>query len=154
MKGLTMPRPSRPAFTLLELLVVIAIIALLISILLPALARARAISQTTICGSNLRQINIALTHYAQDFKDKVWPCYNTPTGFNTAGANRAAWIGLKNTTTNLYEPGWLYTYVDVPTASPSAPPTSGRSTPTSPLRASPSSATPAASTSTTPSPRA
>ncbi|MEK6643326.1 MAG: prepilin-type N-terminal cleavage/methylation domain-containing protein [Planctomycetota bacterium] len=56
----------RSAFTLIELLIVMAIISLLLSILLPALGRARETSRRTVCGSNLRQMALALSQYAQE----------------------------------------------------------------------------------------
>ncbi|MCW5765438.1 MAG: type II secretion system protein [Phycisphaeraceae bacterium] len=56
------------AFTLIELLVVIAIIALLVGILLPALASARANARQAACLSNVRQMGLAMTQYANDFK--------------------------------------------------------------------------------------
>lgn len=62
-------------FTLIELLVVISIVSLLISILLPALKKARDAANDMKCLNNLRQIGIALEIYAGDF-DGYQPCGN------------------------------------------------------------------------------
>ena len=59
------------AFTLIELLVVVAIIALLISILLPSLARAREQSKASVCKSNLHQLGLAVTYYTQDTRERL-----------------------------------------------------------------------------------
>ncbi|MGC4030129.1 MAG: prepilin-type N-terminal cleavage/methylation domain-containing protein [Tepidisphaeraceae bacterium] len=67
---------TRSAFTLIELLVVVGIIALLISILLPALNRARQMAQTAQCLSNLRQISVALNAYQTSFKGYMTRSYD------------------------------------------------------------------------------
>lgn len=78
---------GRRGFTLVELLVVIGIIALLISILLPALNNARATSRTVKCAANLRSIGQGLMTYTVDFKG-VFPAAYIYKGMRVSGGTQ------------------------------------------------------------------
>src|SRR5436305_2061149 len=62
-------RCSRGGFTLIEVLVVISVISLLLAMIMPAMARARATSKRTACASNLRQIGIGTRCYLNATND-------------------------------------------------------------------------------------
>jgi len=63
--------PRHSGFSLIELLVVVSIIAMMISILLPAMSQSREQGKRTVCLSNLRQIGTSLTMYLGDGNDNL-----------------------------------------------------------------------------------
>lgn len=69
-------------FTLIELLVVISIIAILASLLLPALAKAKETAKKAVCISNMKQSGLGLISYAQD--NNYWMLGGAPNGGSPA----------------------------------------------------------------------
>ena len=75
---------ARKAFTLIELLVVIAIISALASLLLPALAKSKEKARSARCLSNLRELAMAVSFYADDNSDALpWQIRHWVTPANT-----------------------------------------------------------------------
>ncbi len=90
---------NRRAFTLVELLVVVAIIALLLGILLPALGQAKKIAQGAVCASNVRQLFLANTTYATNFRDHF-----ALAARDINGNNLERWHGKRTTKNDVFEP--------------------------------------------------
>jgi prepilin-type N-terminal cleavage/methylation domain-containing protein len=84
---MTSAAPRRRGFTLVELLVVIGIIALLISILMPALSRAREQAARTQCMSNQKQLLLGIIMYTEDFKGAFpFSGWDSQAGVSTDGS--------------------------------------------------------------------
>ncbi len=87
---------SQKAFTLIELLIVVAIIAILTSILIPALGLARSQARSVVCYSNLRQLSMANNGYVAENQDRY-----VIAAADIAGDNFHRWHGVR---TDLNEP--------------------------------------------------
>ncbi len=67
---------KKSGFTLIELLVVIAIVALLVSIIVPAMAKAKDYVKRVVCSNNMRQAGLGVHLYAQNNDQEIMPLYN------------------------------------------------------------------------------
>lgn len=110
-----MPRSARrrTGFTLIELLVVIGIIAILISLLLPAVQQAREAARRTQCKNNLRQIGLAIHNYI-DVGNSLPPSACIDPSI-TATGNNGSW-GVHGRILPFLDQGNLYNAVDLTTA--------------------------------------
>jgi prepilin-type N-terminal cleavage/methylation domain-containing protein len=105
---------GKRAFTLIELLTVIAIIALLASMLLPALARAKQRAKDVKCLSNLRQCGVAMNLYLEDFQDKFfWGDTQDLLEMSLNGMEWFVWAGRTNGNKNLLQ-GNIFNRIDRP----------------------------------------
>lgn len=89
-------RTNLQAFTLIELLVVISIVALLVSILLPALGKARKAAQKLKCVNNLRTIGLAAEMYTHQNKDWYPASWNTDTAWSYSWCGSLQMLELMN----------------------------------------------------------
>ncbi|OQA84861.1 MAG: hypothetical protein BWY31_02270 [Lentisphaerae bacterium ADurb.Bin242] len=78
-------------FSMIELLIVIAVIAILVSMLLPALSKVKAAAQQISCCSNIRQFQSGFTMYALDYRDFVVNFNTTSFQYNDGNIN---WLSL------------------------------------------------------------
>jgi prepilin-type N-terminal cleavage/methylation domain-containing protein len=117
-------KSTNKRFTLIELMMVIAIIGILTSLLLPALAKAREMGKRAVCVSNLRQIMLANTMYADDSDGEHLPGNKSNASYSGLGIDAIYYkpsgkymshgllmkYDLINTADLYYCPSWTHAY--------------------------------------------
>ncbi|MGE3108598.1 MAG: type II secretion system protein [Phycisphaerales bacterium] len=107
-----MRRGHRPSgFTLIELLVVIAVIAILVALILPAVGKARETGRTVICTSNVKQVMLAFTSYATDYKQMPGTYWQGPINLDWSGRNNQSYTSNPAAYSHPFQASVLYDYV-------------------------------------------
>src|SRR3972149_2245949 len=104
------PKSDRRAgFTLIEVLVVVSIIALLISILLPSLARARDQARAAVCLSKLRQMGIGTVSYANSYREYIPPVDPAQPDVGPKDTSSGSWGSYQvgSDDMRVYHPKWV-----------------------------------------------
>ena len=108
---ITRNRSRKTAFTLIELLVVVAIISLLVSILLPSLAKAKELAKKVVCMSNIKQVALGYIMYTSESDGLVPPGFYN--GTEQEGRAFVDWVDWAGQANRVCANDLIYPYVDI-----------------------------------------